>query len=338
MKIEGRSWLRKAKVWLDQRGIMLMYHRVENLKHDPWQLAVSPAHFEEQMQVIQKYARPVQMCQMGKDLKKFLCGRREIVVTFDDGYADNFTKAKPILERYGIPATFFIVTSAIDKQEEFWWDELERIILDAVTLPGSFDLDIASIKYSWSIDPDKGKKLNASEGSNKIPANGSVLSRIGFYYALWQILGKLSFSGRQESLEQLRHWAQQSVNPRKAYLPMSSAELTSLSREPLFEIGAHTVRHANLSLLPVGEQEEEISSSKRDLEQILDQPVTSFSYPFGNYSTETPKLVERSKFLNACIGAKRPVTRNMNPYLMPRFGVNDWDGDQFEKNLQSWLS
>jgi peptidoglycan/xylan/chitin deacetylase (PgdA/CDA1 family) len=56
-----------------------------------------------------------------------------VVVTFDDGYADNLYEAKPLLEHYGIPGTFFVVTGYLAQQaeraHEFWWDELERVVM-----------------------------------------------------------------------------------------------------------------------------------------------------------------------------------------------------------------
>jgi peptidoglycan/xylan/chitin deacetylase (PgdA/CDA1 family) len=112
----------------------------------------------------------------------------------------------------------------------------------------------------------------------------------------------------------------------------------SLARCPLFEIGAHTVNHPSLARISLEKQEEEILNSKQDLENKLTRKITSFSYPHGSYSEGTVKIIERSKFYNACTVVSRPVTRDSDPFLLPRFSVSDWDGDEFESHLQGWLT
>lgn len=91
-----------------RHGVVLMYHRIANPVNDYWQLCVSPENFEQQLQVILKY-------------------RERVSITFDDGYIDNYTTAKPLLEKYKLPATFFIATGGIDSGKEFWWDELQQL-------------------------------------------------------------------------------------------------------------------------------------------------------------------------------------------------------------------
>jgi peptidoglycan/xylan/chitin deacetylase (PgdA/CDA1 family) len=90
----------------------LLYHRVNQLEPDPWELCVSPQHFSEHLEVIRQLAqRPC--------------------ITFDDGYADNLEHALPRLERYDVPAKFFIVSGAIGRRTEMWWDELDLLFPNA---------------------------------------------------------------------------------------------------------------------------------------------------------------------------------------------------------------
>ena len=78
-------------------GLVLMYHRVAEVDNDPWALAVSPRHFDEHLQVLRasyQTATPRQVA-AATDGEEVALGT--VVVTFDDGYADNLHLAKPLL-------------------------------------------------------------------------------------------------------------------------------------------------------------------------------------------------------------------------------------------------
>ncbi len=331
--------LERTRNRLNRRGLILMYHRVIKLDFDPRQLSVSPDHFKEHLQIIKKYGRTVQMQEMGRNLKRFSFGKKEIVVTLDDGYGDNFQLARPILQRYDVSAVFFIITGSIGCRDEFFRDSLEQIILAPKTLPGIFEVTLSGRLYRWrTISEGPCQKVDYSEDIKELPENDVILSRSMLYRVLTQILSTLSVEARKNALKQVAQWAGQTLTTRKHYLPMTVNELVSLAKCPPFEIGAHTVSHPFLSNLPLQEQEEEIGRSKFDLEDKISRKVDSFSYPHGIYSNETVKIVERLKFQNACTVVARTVERKANPYLLPRFLVLDWNGDEFEQQLHNWLS
>jgi peptidoglycan/xylan/chitin deacetylase (PgdA/CDA1 family) len=108
------------------RSIVLLYHRVANIQPDRWSLCVSPQHFAEHLEVLQKFRR-VRLDQL-KPGGWSLRPQRTVVITFDDGYADNLHEAAPLLRRFDTAATFFIATGYIGGMREFWWDELERVV------------------------------------------------------------------------------------------------------------------------------------------------------------------------------------------------------------------
>jgi peptidoglycan/xylan/chitin deacetylase (PgdA/CDA1 family) len=102
------------------RGLILLYHRVTEVEVDPWQLCVSPRHFEEHLAVLKKF-RPARLCDLPESVRP-----GSVAVTFDDGYADNLHCAARLLRKYDIPATFFLTSGYLGGNAEFWWDELER--------------------------------------------------------------------------------------------------------------------------------------------------------------------------------------------------------------------
>ncbi|MHC5830411.1 MAG: polysaccharide deacetylase family protein, partial [Nostoc sp.] len=113
-------------------------------------------------------------------------------------------------------------------------------------------------------------------------------------------------------------------------------EICALGQGELVEIGAHTVTHPFLSAQSTELQRREIQQSKAALEEMLNRPVTSFSYPFGNYTTETAALAQNSGFDCACSTVADIVWRQSDCFQLPRFGVENWNGEEFAKHLLRW--
>ena len=124
MRTPGVKTLRKAARWLRSRyspgALILGYHRVAHVHSDPHGLCVSPQHFEEQLAVLRREARPIALGELLRGLQEGHVPARAIAVTFDDGYADVLAQAQPLLERYEIPATVFVVSGCLGGS--FWWD------------------------------------------------------------------------------------------------------------------------------------------------------------------------------------------------------------------------
>src|SRR5262245_40538012 len=121
-------------------ALILMYHRVADVPADPWGLCVTPQHFAEHMQVLGSCSRPVRLQELTDALATDTVADRTVVVTLDDGYADNLYNARPLLFEHGIPATVFITTGNIGSSHEFWWDELEYLTLHPGILPEKLEL------------------------------------------------------------------------------------------------------------------------------------------------------------------------------------------------------
>ncbi len=102
---------------------ILLYHRVIDLGEDPWNTCVSPEHFEQQVKYLSEHYTIVRFEDDWNKIQE-----PSVVITFDDGYFDNFQYALPILEKYSASATFFVSTDLIEKEEEFWWDRAARLL------------------------------------------------------------------------------------------------------------------------------------------------------------------------------------------------------------------
>jgi peptidoglycan/xylan/chitin deacetylase (PgdA/CDA1 family) len=145
--------------------VVLMYHRIAEQDPDPWELSVSPHHFAEQMEVLAAQRHPMALNEFIAGGKVSALPADAVAVTFDDGYADNLLEAKPILERFGIPATVFVTSVAVDHPRELWWDELERVLLAPEQLPNELHLKVGGRKISFPRDPNMPEHRSSRRGA-----------------------------------------------------------------------------------------------------------------------------------------------------------------------------
>jgi len=111
--------------------LILLYHRVTRLANDRWSIAVTPAHFAEQMETLRRRATVLPLSALDAEPARPNARMPTVLVTFDDGYADNLHEALPVLQRFDVPATVFVSTDAVVQTREFWWDDLERLVAAA---------------------------------------------------------------------------------------------------------------------------------------------------------------------------------------------------------------
>lgn len=111
-----------------RKSVILYYHRVvPQMGHDPLMLKVSVRHFREQLEFLMKSFKIISLEELLIQIQnQYFEDSRQAVVTFDDGYWDNYEFAFPVLKELGISATFFVVTDAIEKGEYFWWDRFTQ--------------------------------------------------------------------------------------------------------------------------------------------------------------------------------------------------------------------
>jgi peptidoglycan/xylan/chitin deacetylase (PgdA/CDA1 family) len=344
MRIPGLNRIKQLKYNIQKRlasskGLILMYHRVAAVDIDPWSLCVTPEHFAEHLAVIKEIAHPISLHQLNRDRQQGTIPHRAVAISFDDGYADNLDRAKPLLEKYGIPATVFVSSGYVGRQREFWWDELDRILLTPGKLPPQLSLTIDDRLCEWELGTATDYIQSADRQDRHCRAWAALPgSRMSFYYKIWQVLRNLAEIDRQQAIAHIATWANAESQPRARYLPLSVEELATLGTSELVEIGAHTVVHPFLSGQSIAVQQAEIQQSKLELERLLARPVQSFSYPFGDRSAATIELVRAAGFTYACSTQPDIVWRQSNCFDLPRFGVENWNGREFAERLAMWLS
>lgn len=338
MRVPGFRRLKGYGKWcvntLTRPGVVLLYHRVIDLDCDPQQLAVSRANFEQQMRIVRNRMMPLPLEQVINCARGASLPKNAVAVTFDDGYFDNLEFAAPVLEKYNIPATIYVASGQVGRATEFWWDELDAILLGDSCLPDRCSLIVAGKVMSWRLGPSS-EQPELQRGWNVDCWNNSSL-RQNMYRDLCGLLRPFNARDRGGVLNQLREWAGTDGTARPTHRAVTERELNELGRNPLIEIGCHTHRHSLLSALPSGDQKQEIEGGKARLEDILGKPVQSFAYPFGgreDYSAETVKLVTEAGFRSACANWFGWINEIQDVFQVPRFLVRNWTGSELEKRL-----
>src|ERR1700722_14337128 len=257
---------------------ILIYHRVADVDFDPWNLAVTPDEFERQLRRLRsKTVLPLR--EFARLHIENSLPRNAVAITFDDGYACNALVAAPMLASFGFPATFFIVSDAIARTEEFWWDQLEQIFHAR-----GFDYQTATRLLSNHTETNRGYAVLL----DKRP--------LAPFFAMWALLRDLTAEERRRYFNRIRDLLGLKNEIRVTHRPMTAPELRALASNPLFEIGGHTATHPSLPALSPAMQEQEIVSGSRFLEAVTGKPVLSFSYPFGDWEPTTHDIVKRAGF------------------------------------------
>jgi len=301
-------------------GVILMYHRIASLPGDPLSLAVSAEHFASQLDYLAQTCQPLRLLDLAAALEGGTVPRRAVAITFDDGYSDNYQAAFPLLAAARIPATMFITSDLIDSRREFWWDELERILLAATDTPRNLTLEIA--------------------GQNVTGELASPADRQHAYATIYRLLKPRLPCERYRVLQSLSEWAGTSLNGRPDYRALSTTELRELAASSWVEIGGHTQGHPQLSALSDNEQQQEIAGGKLRLEELIGKPIETFAYPYGaiaDFSSTTVNAVSATGFRAAVTTVHGYCEPGDDVFRLRRCAVFDWPMSTFQQKLEEFF-
>ncbi|GIX04101.1 MAG: polysaccharide deacetylase [Planctomycetaceae bacterium] len=312
---------RLAPTW---RGVLVLnYHRIGVATHqlgDHALWSATPEDFERQLGWLQKHFDIITL----DDLERIwpVKSGRYVLLTFDDGYLDNYTEAYRILRQRRVPAVFFVTTGFIDHARVPWWDEIAWMVRHSrlEELPA----------LAWT-----GMPISLVAGWRE----RAIQRLLGLYKRLPGDRAEVFLNDLAEALQTGRcpvDWGQE--------LWMTWPMLREMQQAGM-EIGAHTVTHPVLSRLPLEQQEDEIQQSRQRIEQQLGRRVRAFSYPVGgraSFTHETEQLLQKHGFdwgFTFEGGLIRP--RHENRWALPRTAVEqDVDEAHFQAMLclPQWFS
>ncbi len=202
--------------------------------------------------------------------------KKRIALTFDDGYLNNLTTALPVLEKYKVPASFYIISQSIEDPDYLLWADVMSLLLSS-NQTGM--LKIGEYVFEKKDNRFVCADLPEIELVDHLKSLGSEK-----YYILNEIA---SGSPEFESLK--------AENPDYWKL-INKEQLLTLANSPLVTIGSHTAWHLNLGLTPDEAAANELIHSKIVLETTLKKAVTAIAYPDGSYNDMTKYMAENAGY------------------------------------------
>jgi peptidoglycan/xylan/chitin deacetylase (PgdA/CDA1 family) len=316
-----RSVIRRT---LSHSSIALCYHRVASVKGDPDRLAVSPEHFAEHMEVLSKWRRCTVDGLTGANRRT----RASILVTLDDAYRDNLLNARPILQRYDVPAVIFAASTLCARGEPFWWDVMRRLFCPE------------SKVTTETLEALYGQLEALGPVPRKMNADASAAEPRDLFARFHNLMRMGNDAVRRRFVAEGLALLGGAVVADEGW-PMSPEELRQISQDGLIEIGGHTRTHPLLSTLSLAEQQHEIAGGKAELEAMLGHPLRCFAYPYGSPATDfdasSVRMVREAGYAAAFVFLPSLIDDDSDPLEYGRFRVDDYGGDELARRLVLWF-
>jgi len=292
-----------------------MYHRVLNEGDVSRQtirngIIVKTETFKKQIGFIRRHLKPVSLKEFAGYLeKKIPFPNKTCLITFDDGWRDNFLNAYPALRENHMPAVIFLSTDFIGTQRFFWQEELTELL--------------ASIRSRFSEDKElmETQRILDIEGILRIIASDPR--------DLPKEIDTFLNNQKKKNIAQIREL----IHSLKL---TCKADVTSEKKEPVFlnwdevktmaddgiAFGSHGKSHALLPALNAKEAEEEIRESREILEKNLKGTIDAFSYPNGNFDTSVLKAVQDQGYRVAFGTERGYVSKDDHPFSIRRINIH----------------
>ena len=264
--------LRNSTMDRSAKILILTYHRIlPKVKFNPLNTIISLRIFHKQIdKLVKKYdivslSEAVNQCKIGSAKAKI-----QIVLTFDDGYQDNYEVVYPILKQKGLPATYFIAPDYIGIKNSLW------------------DYEIFKILYN-------NRNLHKINIGGKDISQNIFQSRLFFIFSIIERIKSLDSNSRQKFLEIFRNEVQEKeINDYLSDKCMTWDQIEELSLNDM-EIGSHGLTHSSLARIPFDEAVQEITRSKEIIENNIKKKCIYFAFPFGSKKDYNSELIDYIK-------------------------------------------
>jgi peptidoglycan/xylan/chitin deacetylase (PgdA/CDA1 family) len=284
-------------------AVILRYHSIQDR---PEQFASTigcdsihaTSIFERHMELIAEHFSAISL----DDIALFLKGDkalppRAVAITFDDGYKDNVRIAAPILSRFGIPGTFYVLVGAVDRSKAPWYCVLRHAFWTARN-------------PKWT-DPATGAVHDLTDSRTR---EAAFMDAAG-------ICAKSSALEREELVQSATYSLEPEPFPNESDLMMTWDDARTLVKSGHI-VGSHTMTHPNVAQVSADDARHELSDSKIKLEKELGTPVKHFSYPHPalnpQWNESTLRITEELGYATAVTTTVGAVRSDARPLAIPR--------------------
>jgi peptidoglycan/xylan/chitin deacetylase (PgdA/CDA1 family) len=289
---------------------IINYHNIlfgEADSFDQKLLRISQSQFEDEINFLIANYELVSVKEIVQNIDYITSNQlnKKIAITFDDGYLGTFKYALPILQKYNIPATFYVVSNYTNHHADYkYYDALE--IAFRLTKTDKVDLSFLNLGIC-SIEQEELKIKSLKNVKKKMKMQEIVLRQKNE-----QLIQELL----DVSVEEIEEY----IHGKEKYLFMSWENLKFIISSG-YDIGSHTCSHSTLSVIPLEDVYKELSMSYSTIKNNLDIDELSFAYPHGNnqhIGDLTPNLVKQIGYSFAVTAIPGEIDSQTNKLLINR--------------------
>lgn len=284
-------------------NFILMYHGVTatgstrfNLRHTSVQC------FSKQINFLKKHCSLISVSDFFES--RFQPGKPNLAITFDDGYLNNFIYAKPVLEEFKCPATFFI-TGLNEVDDNILWADYVNI----ATALTDADIEIEGEHFIKK----GGQYLSQPQGRSLYDIIKHQKAGYSYKQKIKDAFGKhISFQNDPSIME---YWQL-----------MDDRQISETSRSPYITIGSHGYYHNNLGAITHENALDELQRSKKYLEKLTQYEIHQLAYPDGSYTSLLLRAAGKMGF-NIQLAADHFLFNELpnNPLIKKRYGIYSAD-------------
>lgn len=292
---------------------ILAYHRIlpdsiiDQVYSSP-HIIVSLESFEKQMQFIAQTCNPISLKNYVIAVKnRLILPKRTVIITFDDGWKDNFTYAFPILKRLHIPATIFLTTGYIGQKRIFWQEQI-RYLLNI-------------IKYSEQLKLEWGNYLIKLK--NDLPELNKILTtNIIDEKRIITILKSIEQKLRDNFINDITKILNYPNLPYQMHDFLDWNDIRMMQKYGI-EFGSHTVNHLLLDKTDQNTLWNELKKSKEQIETEIGEKIYAIAYPNGNFNDDVIEVAQKAGYSCGVTTIEGNNTVHCNLMELKRINVSE---------------